>query len=358
MVIEEISLQNTSTFYLIIIQLRLKQWTKNFLLYAALLFSFEFTEVDKILLATYGFMMFSLTASSIYILNDFNDIEADRHHPTKQFRPMASGKLNPKLALFVGVFLLTLSLVSSFLMNKLFFLILLIYFVSNVLYSIVLKHIVIIDIMIIAFGFVLRAFGGAIVIQVIFIPCVLFFTLLLFFLIFLIYFVSNVLYSIVLKHIVIIDIMIIAFGFVLRAIGGAIVIQVHFTPWFLLCAMLLSLFLAIGKRRHELTLALKHDSSHRKVLDDYSLPFLDQLTSIVSSATIVSYAVFTFTSGHSIHLMWTIPFVVYGIFRYLYLIHVKDEGGAPEKILLEDKHILFTVVLYVVSVVVILTFFH
>src|SRR5699024_1442143 len=126
MVIEEISLQSTSTFYLIIKQLRPKQWTKNFLLYAALLFSFEFTEVDKILLATYGFIMFSLTASSIYIFNDFNDIEADRHHPTKQFRPMASGKLNPKLALFVGIFLLTLSLVSSFLMNKLFFMVLLI----------------------------------------------------------------------------------------------------------------------------------------------------------------------------------------------------------------------------------------
>src|SRR5699024_9682270 len=141
MSIEEISLHSTSTFYLIIKQLRPKQWTKNFLLYAALLFSFEFTEVDKILLATYGFIMFSLTASSIYILNDFNDIEADRNHPTKQYRPMASGKLNPKLALFVGVFLLTLSLISSFLMNKLFFLILLIYFVSYVLYFILLIYI-------------------------------------------------------------------------------------------------------------------------------------------------------------------------------------------------------------------------
>lgn len=288
---------NTSTFYLIIKQLRPKQWTKNFLLFAALLFSFEFIEVDKILLATYGFIMFSLTASSIYILNDYNDIEADRHHPTKRFRPMASGELNPTLALSVGVALLMISLLSAFIVNKLFFFILLIYFLSNVLYSFVLKHVVIIDIMLIAFGFVLRA------------------------------------------------------------IGGAIVIHVPFTPWFLLCAMLLSLFLAIGKRRHELKLALAQDSSHRKVLDDYSLPFLDQLTSIVSSATIVSYAVFTFTAGHSIHLMWTIPFVVYGIFRYLYLIHVRDEGGAPEKVLFEDKHILLTVVLYVICVVIILMFF-
>src|SRR5690625_3729789 len=125
MVIEEISLQSTSTFYLIIKQLRPKQWTKNFLLYAALLFSFQFTEIDKIFLDTYGFILYSFNSSSIYIFNDVNDIEADRHHPTIQFRPMASCKFNPKLALFVGIFLLTLSLVSSFLMNKLFFMILL-----------------------------------------------------------------------------------------------------------------------------------------------------------------------------------------------------------------------------------------
>lgn len=286
-----------STVYLLIKQLRPKQWTKNLLLYAALLFSFQLTSGDKIILATLGFILFSLTASSIYILNDFNDVEADRNHPEKKNRPMASGALNPKLALMVGIFLLTFALVSAFLLNKLFFLILVTYFVTNVLYSF---H---------------------------------------------------------LKHVVIIDIMIIAFGFVLRAVGGAVIIEVPSTPWFLLCAMLLSLFLAIGKRRHELTLALQDNSSHRKVLDDYSLPFLDQLTSIVSSATIVSYAVFTFTSGQSIYLMWTIPFVIYGIFRYLYLIHVKGEGGAPEKVLLEDKHILVTVSLYVVSVLVILTFF-
>lgn len=288
---------NISTVYLLIKQLRPKQWTKNLLLYAALLFSFQLTYGDKIILATMGFILFSFTASSIYILNDFNDIEADRNHPDKKNRPMASGALNSKLALMVGIFLLTFALVSAFLLNKLFFMILVTYFITNVLYSFILKHVVIIDIMIIAFGFVLRA------------------------------------------------------------IGGAVIIEVPFTPWFLLCAMLLSLFLAIGKRRHELSLALQQDSSHRKVLDDYSLPFLDQLTSIVSSATIVSYAVFTFTSGQSIHLMWTIPFVVYGIFRYLYLIHVKGEGGAPEKVLIEDKHILITVSLYVVSVLVILTFF-
>ncbi len=266
-------------------------------MFAALLFSFQLSNFDAVLLSFFGFITFSFTASSIYILNDYKDREADRNHPVKKNRPMASGLLNPSLAIGLGVILLGLSLISSFLINKQFCLILLVYFITNVLYSLYLKHVVIIDIMIIAFGFVLRA------------------------------------------------------------IGGAIIINVPFTPWFLLCAMLLSLFLAIGKRRHELTLSLENKSSHRKVLDHYSLPFLDQLTSIVSSATIVSYAVFTFTAGDSIHLMWTIPFVIYGIFRYLYLIHIKKQGGAPEKVLFEDRHILVTVILYAVSVVVILTLF-
>ncbi|WP_234028502.1 decaprenyl-phosphate phosphoribosyltransferase [Lentibacillus sp. Marseille-P4043] len=278
-------------------QLRPRQWVKNFLVFAALLFSFQLSNFDAVLLSFFGFITFSFTASSIYILNDYKDREADRNHPVKKNRPMASGLLNPSLAIGLGVILLGLSLISSFLINKQFCLILLVYFITNVLYSLYLKHVVIIDIMIIAFGFVLRA------------------------------------------------------------IGGAIIINVPFTPWFLLCAMLLSLFLAIGKRRHELTLSLENKSSHRKVLDHYSLPFLDQLTSIVSSATIVSYAVFTFTAGDSIHLMWTIPFVIYGIFRYLYLIHIKKQGGAPEKVLFEDRHILVTVILYAVSVVVILTLF-
>ncbi|MGY0691326.1 decaprenyl-phosphate phosphoribosyltransferase [Virgibacillus sp. FSP13] len=290
-------LGSNSIIHLLWKQVRSRQWAKNFLVFAALLFSFQLSNFDAVLLSIFGFITFSFTASSIYILNDYKDREADRNHPTKKYRPMASGLLNPALAITTGVVLLGLSLVLSYLINKIFFLILLIYFVTNVLYSYYLKHIVIVDMMVIAFGFVLRA------------------------------------------------------------VGGAVIINVPFTPWFLLCAMLLSLFLAIGKRRHELTLALESDSSHRKVLDDYSLPFLDQLTSIVTSATIVSYAVFTFTAGDSIHLMWTIPFVIYGMFRYLYLIHIKKQGGAPEKVLFEDRHILITVILYVVSIVIILTAF-
>ncbi len=289
---EEIDLQTLS---LLIRQLRPKQWTKNLLVFAALLFSFQFLHIESIMLALFGFFAFSFVASSIYIMNDYMDIEADRNHPTKKNRPMASGNLNLRVALVTGGMLLIVAMVASLLINSLFFLILLVYFVENILYTFKLKHVVIIDMMLIAFGFVLRA------------------------------------------------------------IGGAVIIDVPFTPWFLLCAMLLSLFLAIGKRRHELTI---ESNNHRKVLDDYSLPFLDQLMSIVTAATIVSYAVFTFTAGETVHLMWTIPFVIYGIFRYLYLVHIKKQGGAPEKVLLEDKHILVTVLLYVISVVIILTFFN
>lgn len=165
-----------------------------------------------------------------------------------------------------------------------------------------------------------------------------------------IYFALNVAYSFKLKHIVILDIMTIAAGFVLRAIAGGLAIHVQLTPWFLLCTMLLSLFLAIGKRRHELFLLADQKGTHRKVLDNYSFALLDQLISIVATATVISYSLFTFTAGRTTHLMWTIPFVIYGIFRYLYLIHVEKKGGAPDRLLLEDKHIFVTVILYVISV--------
>ncbi|MFC2947531.1 decaprenyl-phosphate phosphoribosyltransferase [Virgibacillus sediminis] len=289
---------SNSTIYLLWKQLRPKQWSKNLLVFAALLFSFQLSSLDAFLLAFLGFVLFSFTASSIYIINDYQDREADRQHPVKKHRPMASGALNPQLALGTAVVLLLAAFLSSFLVNQLFFLILLVYFVTNLLYTMVLKHVVIIDMMLIAFGFVLRA------------------------------------------------------------IGGAVIIDVAFTPWFLLCAMLLSLFLAIGKRRHELLLQIEGKTSHRKVLEEYSFPFLDQLMGIVASATIVSYAVFTFTAGETVQLMWTIPFVIYGVFRYLYLVHIRQEGGAPEKILLGDRHILVTVILYAVTVLVILSFFN
>lgn len=278
-------------------QLRPKQWTKNLLIFAAPLFSFETVNPGSLVETLIGFFLLSFVSGCVYIVNDYADREADRNHPVKKYRPMASGALPPKLAVVFGILLLIASLAVSYLLNPLFTALLLLYFAMNVAYSFRLKHVVIIDIMIIATGFVLRA------------------------------------------------------------IAGGLVIHVPFTPWFLLCTMLLSLFLAIGKRRHELHL-LQHDKgSHRKVLDQYSFDLLDQMSSIVTTATIISYSLFTFTSGRTVHLMWTIPLVIYGMFRYLYLIHIEKKGGAPDRVLLEDSHILVTVILYVISVIGILIYF-
>jgi 4-hydroxybenzoate polyprenyltransferase len=283
--------------WLLIRQLRPKQWTKNLLIFAAPLFSFETINTGSLLDTLIGFFLLSFVSGCVYIVNDYADREADRNHPVKKYRPMASGALPPKLAIVFGALLLIFSLAVSYLLNPLFTVLLLFYFAMNVAYSFRLKHIVIIDIMIIAAGFVLRA------------------------------------------------------------IAGGLVIHVPFTPWFLLCTMLLSLFLAIGKRRHELYLLKNDRGSHRKVLEYYSFDLLDQMSSIVTTATIISYSLFTFTSGRTVHLMWTVPIVIYGMFRYLYLIHIEKKGGAPDRVLFEDSHILFTVILYVISVVGILIYF-
>lgn len=277
--------------------LRPKQWTKNLLLFAALLFSFEEIRTETIIATLLGFILFSLVAGCVYILNDFVDRDRDRQHPVKKYRPMASGQVNPSHALLFGIILLILSVGTAFMMNPLF---------------------------------------GVL--------CI-------------VYFLLNVSYSFVLKHLVILDMMTIAAGFVLRAIAGGVLIHVPFTPWFLICTMLLSLFLAIGKRRNELTLLEGNTGSHRKVLDNYSITLLDQFNTIVTTATIISYSLFTFTSDRTIHLMWTIPLVIYGMFRYLYLIHMKNQGGSPDRVLFEDKPILITVMLYVISVVTIFAIF-
>jgi 4-hydroxybenzoate polyprenyltransferase len=294
---QSIQLKQLNRIGLLFTQLRPKQWTKNLLVFAALLFSYDLINLYTVSRSLLGFLLFSFVSGCVYILNDFIDRDADRLHPVKKYRPIASGALNAYTALSFGAVLLVLSLLTSFSLNPLFFILLLFYFLMNVAYSIKLKQIVIVDVMVIAAGFVLRA------------------------------------------------------------IGGGLVLEVQFTPWFLICTMLLSLFLAISKRRHELLLLQRDKGTHRKVLEKYSPELLDQLISIVTTATIISYSLFTFTSGHTIHLMWTIPFVIYGMFRYLYLIHMEDQGGAPEKVLLQDKPIFTTVVMYVASVIVILGYF-
>ncbi|WP_346354887.1 decaprenyl-phosphate phosphoribosyltransferase [Azotosporobacter soli] len=277
--------------------LRPKQWTKNVLVFAALLFSVKSATMEMLWRSIAGFALFCLVSGCVYILNDYLDREADAAHPEKCRRPMASGRLQPQAGLIFGLLLAAASLYAGWRLEPWF-----------------------------------AALLGA-------------------------YFIVNVAYSLWLKHVVILDIMLIAVGFVLRAIGGGLVINVAFTPWFLLCTMLLALFLAISKRRHELYLLSDGCGQHRRVLEQYSPELLNQLNSIVTTATIMSYSLFTFTSGHTIQLMWTIPIVMYGIFRYLYLIHMEGLGGRPEKVLLEDVHILSAVTVFAASVLTVLYWF-
>ena len=276
--------------------MRIQQWTKNFLLFAALLFSIGHPSYYRVYICIVAFIIFCLVSSSVYLLNDFIDRNADFLNPEKCTRPMACGLLKPAVGLFGCFVLLCTSVLLGFFLDFKFGLIIVIYFINNILYSFKIKHLVLLDIMSIAAGFVLRA------------------------------------------------------------IGGGVAIRVPLTPWFLLCVFLLSLFLAIGKRRYELNIMECGTPNFKRVLTYYTTAFLDQLMTIVAASTIMCYSLFTFTSGRPIELMYTIPLVIYGMFRYLYLVHVEKKGGSPEKILIGDKHILLSVVLFSAAVIIILNF--
>ena len=262
--------------------MRPRQWaTKNIFIFAAIVFDKQLFVIDSFLRTLAGFALFCLISSSVYIFNDLADIEADRQHPEKKKRPIPSGKLPVAAAWIAGVFLAVFTLGFGYLLAPLFAYVIGLYFLINMAYSKWLKHIPIIDVLVISAGFVLRVGAGVTLIQV-----------------------------------------------------------ERFSPWLYVVMTLLSLFLGFGKRRAELALLAQGAGSHRKVLDGYTLPLLDQYIMIVSGTTIVAYSLYTFSApnlpeNHS--MMLTIPFVVYTIFRYLYLIEVKHAGGAPEEILLSDR---------------------
>jgi len=277
--------------------MRPRQWPKNIFIFAALVFDQQLFNVDSLIRTVMGFALFCLISSSVYILNDILDVEADKQHPDKKNRPIPSGQLPISAAwIAVGVFvILTAGL--SYLLAPGFELVVLVYFVLNIAYSIWLKHIPIVDVFIIATGFVLRVHAGVTLISV-----------------------------------------------------------ERFSPWLYVVMTLLSLFLGFGKRRAELALLTDDASSHRKVLDGYTLPLLDQYIMIVSGTTIVAYSLYTFSApnvpeNHS--MMLTIPFMVYAIFRYMYLIEVKHAGGAPEEILLSDRPFQLSMFLWGIVVIVI-----
>ena len=275
--------------------MRPRQWTKNLLVFAALIFSQNLFNTSMSRDSFIAFVIFCLLSGSVYTLNDLLDIKQDRLHPKKSKRPLASGKLKPATAIIAGVLLVILSLANAFWLNTNFGLISLSYFILQIAYSTILKHIVILDVLAVSVGFVLRA------------------------------------------------------------IAGAEVIDVPISSWLLVCTILLALFLSLGKRRHEILLLDENAANHRKILYEYSPALLDQMISVVTASTVVAYALYTMsvetiTKFQTDNLKYTIPFVLYGIFRYLYLIHQKSEGGSPEKILLNDKPLLVNIILYLTIV--------
>ncbi|MBN2288234.1 MAG: decaprenyl-phosphate phosphoribosyltransferase [Candidatus Glassbacteria bacterium] len=264
------------------------QWLKNLLVFAGLVFAKELGDPGKVALALQAFVVFCLISSAVYLLNDILDRERDRLHPLKRMRPLASGALGPAACLAAA----------------------------------------------------LAAVAGAF--------CWGFFLGLEFMLVGAGYLVLNLLYSWRLKQVVIIDVMALSLGFVLRVLAGTLVIGVYTSPWLLLCTFLLSLFLGFGKRRHELVLLEEEAPEHRDVLVHYSPYFLDQMISIVTTSTLLCYILYTlspetvrYVGGYS--LLYSVPFVMYGIFRYLYLIHRHSGGGDPTQLVLTDRSLLISV---------------
>ena len=293
--------------------IRPKQWAKNGLVLLALIFARRLTDLGAAERALTAFLAFCLAASAIYVINDVADREKDRRHPVKRNRPIASGRLTLRSAwITAGVCLTGAALLVAVVMAQ--------------------EPPASAD----PFG----AWGGSALLFALTLTC---------------YVVVNVAYSSWLKHQVLWDIFIIAAGFVLRAMAGAFAIAVPISPWFYLCTTFLALFLALGKRRAELVLLSDDAANVRANLREYNLILLDQLLAVVVTCVLITYSLYTFQGENANHsLMITIPFVIFGVFRYLYLLYVKGEGERPDELLWRDRQILGSVVLCVVVVMVLL----
>ncbi len=269
--------------------MRPRQWPKNGFAFVALIFDGHLT-LERVLNTLAAFILLCLMSSAVYMMNDLADIEKDRLHPTKRLRPLPAGQLSPRLAAGGSAILAVGSLMAGLVLAPAFGLILLAYLLTQVLYTFWLKHVVLLDISIVALGFILRIAAGVMVIEV-----------------------------------------------------------ERFSPWLYVFGGFLSLFMVLGKRRQEIVLLGEGANSHRAILEEYSLELLDKLIGIVTTSAIVSYSLYTFLAeglpeNHA--MMLTIPFLIYGIFRYLYLVHVRHQGGAPEEILLEDRPMQITLGLF------------
>ncbi len=273
--------------------MRPRQWTKNVVVFAGLVFSANLLKGALLARTVQTFVIFCLTAGAVYIFNDIMDIEGDRLHPEKKLRPLAAGMISAETAGGMAFVLLAVALAWAFLLS--------------------------IPLGLIVLGYAMLNAG----------------------------------YTLGLKRLVILDVMIISAGFVLRAVAGAVVISVDISPWLLVVATLLSLFLGFAKRRHELITMGEKAVSHRRSLEEYSPALLDQFMAVVASSTIIAYSLYAFTSttGREHHLlMFTVPFVIYGLLRYLYLVYQRNEGGSPEMILLKDRPMMITIVLWMVTI--------
>lgn len=278
----------TTPVWLFIRLARPEQWVKNGLVFAALLFSGQLLVPASAWLAVLAFTGFCLASSAAYSLNDALDAEEDRRHPRKRLRPVASGLISPRQAVASAALLAGAA---------------------------------------VALGLMVSPPVGLIV---------------------LLYLSVNLLYSFALKHTVLLDIMAIASGFVLRAVGGAVAIGVEMSLWFLVCVPLLSLLLAVGKRRHEL-LTIEDAADHRGVLNDYPAQLLDQLIAVLSAAVIMAYFLYAMDSTKPYLFMLTSPMVIYGMFRYLYLVYRQAENGSPEELMFKDAPLLVAVALWAVA---------
>lgn len=280
--------------------LRIPQWIKNFFIFVPLIFSHHLFEISYVKTSVLGFIIFCLISSSIYILNDLFDIEEDKLHPTKKFRPIPSGQISKTTAIIVAVVL-----------------------ASSAFSLLVFTNIY---------------FGSTVVL----------------------YFVVTLLYSNGLKNVVIMDVFTIAVGFILRILGGAFIINVEISSWLMLTTMFVSLFLAVMKRRSELKHVKSGEvTSTRKVLSQYSPEFIDQMSTVTSAAVIICYALYTvsqrtITVFRTENLIYTTPFVVFGIFRYMYLVYIGKKGENTSELLVSDLPMIVNIALYITTVVIII----
>ncbi len=274
------------------------QWTKNLLVFAALIFARQTFNLEPLLLSIGAFVAFCAISSSVYLVNDVRDRVQDRLHPVKRLRPVAAGELSPRTALVAAAILALAGL----------------------------------------------ALGGVIRPEL--------------FAVLSLYLAIMIGYNAGLKHVVVLDVIIIALGFVLRAAGGAIAIDVPISPWLYLCTFVVSLLVGFGKRRHELLLLQESAVGHRQNLETYTVTLLDQCIAVSAAATILTYSIYTFqapTLPSSHAMVLTIPIVAYAVFRYLYLVYIKRAGGSPEVMLVRDRPLRLAVVAWVAASLAILS---